>query len=149
MRAVMVAAAVVVVAGLLIVGCGGDDDSGEETISKQEWIDRAGQICTEGDAEINAQADEFFGEQGEPAGGELSEFVTVVIIPGTEDQINQIDDLPAPEGDEEEIDEIVVTARAGIEEIKEDPELLGSEESSLAEATTMIQDYGVEECGGR
>jgi hypothetical protein len=139
-----------VIAGL--TACG--DDGSEEAIGKDDFIAQANEICAAGNEELEQAAGEFFGnlELGkgqEPGPEEEAEFGSTIVIPNLERQVDDVEALGAPEGDEDEIDEIISQARAGLDQMREDPALAASERPvpDLDESTQRLVEYGVEACG--
>lgn len=136
-------------AALVLASCGGDDDA----LSKSEYITKADAICKAGEKKLEALGEDL-GEDGQPSPAELKDFAgeAVSIL---NDQIEDLRDLPAPEGDEETLDKIYDAADEGAEKIEEaaDDEdaaakLFGSESNPFEEADKLAEDYGLEECGG-
>jgi hypothetical protein len=139
--------------GLIAAGCGDDDDDGDDggdAPTKTEFIAEADQICSDGDAEIEAAAEETFGQSDQPpAPAEQERFASETVIPNIEEQVNGVDELTPPEGDEDQIQALVDAAREGIERGKEDPSLFLEQggEDPLAEASRIAQEYGFKACG--
>jgi hypothetical protein len=132
--------------GLIAAGCGDDDDSESASITKDEWIAQASEICSQSEQAMEEQAGEFF-RTGKPEPKAELEFQTEVVVPGIREQVTQIAALPVPEGDEGEIEAIVTTAEDGLEEAEEDPTVVEESSGALAEAGRLISDYGVKACG--
>jgi len=127
------------------VACGGD-----EFLSKKEYLKRGDAICAKGDKEIDREAKEEFPDAAEgkqPGEKKLTEFARDVVIPNVEDQLEKLRDLPAPEGDEDKVSEIYDAADDGLQDLKEDPKRLVTEDEPLAEANKKARDYGFKECG--
>jgi hypothetical protein len=152
--------------GLVAAGCGGDDDeettvattgptgvtgaAGGEPLSKQEFIKQADAICAKGDREINQTGQEVLGGQ-QPSSEELEQFGSETVVPNIQNQIDQIRALTPPEGDEEEVSAILDAAQRGVDEIEQDPSLLGQGQDAggaFEEANRLAQDYGLTDCGG-
>lgn len=148
---------------LALGACGDDDDetttaaTGEETstaatgepLSKEEFVTQADQICAEGDAQIDEAARATFAE-GEPTPEEQEAFVTDTVVPNIQGQIDGLRALTPPEGDEEDVAEILDAAQAGIDEAEENPSSLGpggGGSDPFAEASKLASDYGLEDCG--
>lgn len=148
---------------VVAVGCGDDDEetttaaTGAETtteangepLSKEEFIAQADQICAEGDAEIDQAAGETFAG-GEPTPEEQEAFVTDTVLPNIQGQIDGLRALTPPEGDEEEVAEILDAAQTAIDESEEDPSLIGpggGGSDPFEEASKLASDYGLEDCG--
>jgi len=126
--------------------CGDDGDtSSGEALSKEEFIAQADEICAAGDAQIDAQGEDFTGRT-DPSAREA--LVTTVIVPGTRDQLEQIRALSPPEGDEDEVNEFLDTLDRGLDELEDDPELLAAEEgpATILDARKLAMEYGFKSC---
>jgi hypothetical protein len=141
-----------VAAAVAVVGCGGDDDglpTGE--VSKSEYILQADRICARGDRQINLAADQYFGEElglrsnQRPTDQQIARFGEDEVIPGIQDQHDELVELEAPEEDAEELEEIYDTLQAEIDAAEEDPVTVA--EDAFAEASRLARDYGLEACG--
>jgi hypothetical protein len=144
-----VAAAVLV---MLVAGCGGGDETTDETVTltKAEFIKQGDAICKKGNDQSEEEAEEFAEENGftlEKASNEqLEEAVAEVLVPSLNQQAEEIDALGAPEGDEEKVEEIVVSLEGAADEIEDDPSLVFDGEV-LEEPEKLAQDYGFKVCG--
>jgi hypothetical protein len=140
--------AAVLATGLIAAGCGDDDDDdgGEESISKEDFVAQGNQICEEGDAEIDAAAEETFGN-AEPSQEEVDAFVNDSVVPGIQGQIDDLRDLGAPEGDEDELDGIYEDAEAALSDIEADPTLVQGDQDPFADVSQRLSDYGLTACG--
>jgi hypothetical protein len=143
--------------GLIAAGCGDDDgDDGDgnggggEALTKQEFITQADQICSEEDAKLDAAAEDVFGGSNQPpSAAEQEQFAADTVIPNVRSQIDQIDELEPPEGDEDQIQAIVDSAREDLDAGEQDPSLFTDQggEEPLAEASRLAQQYGMKVCG--
>jgi len=164
MKSIVLVACLLAV-GLIAAGCGGDDETTTTTagaggasgatgvsgpLSKEEWITKADAICKQGDQEIDQEAQQVFGGDQQPSQEEQEQFVTETALPNTQEQIDQIEALPPPEGDEDQVNAILDAAQSGIDETKADPSLLregGGGADPFAEANKLAADYGLKVCG--
>ncbi|HEU5253943.1 MAG TPA: hypothetical protein VFU16_11530 [Solirubrobacterales bacterium] len=150
MNKALLAAVAVLVA--LVAGCGGGDETTDETVTltKAEFIKQGDAICEEGNDQSEKEAEEFAEENGftlEKASDEqLEEAVGEVLVPSLNQQAEEIDALGAPEGDEEQIEELVSSLETAADEIEGDPGLV-FEEEVLVEPEELAQDYGFKVCG--
>ena len=149
MRTKLILAAALAVV-LIAAGCGDDDDEtgGDAVaqITKEEWIAQAGEICRKGDAAMEAEAEKLFADfKGSEAEGERT-FQAEVLVPGIVGQVSDIAALPVPEGDEEQVAAIIEAAESGLDQAAAEPSAI-EEGGALDEATRLITDYGVTECG--
>jgi hypothetical protein len=144
-------ASVVLAMGLIAAGCGDDDDETTsattttaagatgatgatgaatgEPLSKDEFIAAGDEICKPANEELRGQ--------------QSPEDVTENI----RRQIDGLRSLTPPEGDEEEITQILDDAQAAIDEIQETESFGGGAGKRLNEAGEALQDYGFKECG--
>jgi hypothetical protein len=138
--------------GLIAAGCGDDDDDGDnggEALTKEEFLAEGNAICAEGNAELDAAAQELFQSGGRPTPEELETFATDNLVPSVQGQIDDIRALEAPEGDEDTINSLLDQAEDVLAEVEADPEgTLGPQASDpFAEVNTELQDYGLTTCG--
>ena len=135
----------------VVVGCGGGGD-GEttETLTKAEFIKQGDAICEKANEQSETEAEEFAEEKDftlEKASEEqLEEAVSEVLVPSLNGQVEELDALGAPEGDEEQVEEIIVSLEGAAGEIEEDPSVVFDEEV-LKEPSKLAEDYGFEVCG--
>jgi hypothetical protein len=158
-------------AGLIAAGCGDDDDDAATTaatattsvgatgatgaatgepLAKEEFVAQADAICKESDREIDAEAQEFFPQGGNPGAAEEEAFVSEVLVPRVQEQIDGIRALTPPEGDEDEVTAILDAAQEGIDQLEQDPSAItgaGSGPDPFAEANRLARDYGLKVCG--
>lgn len=144
-------------ASSLLAACGDDDGdggNGEQALSKPEYIKQGDAICAEGDLEIEQAAEQEFGdlEQGEqPSAEAIGEFGQETVLPNLQRQIDQLRELPAPEGDEDEVTAIYDAADEGIRKLREgEPEdFVEQGDPAFEEANRLAGEYGFQSCGGQ
>src|SRR5882724_6062245 len=98
----------VLAVALIAAGCGGggDDSTSTSSLAKPAWIVKADAICQQGNQEIAQAADEQFGKQHhEPTDEQVQQFTSATVVPSVQHQIDQIRDLGAPSGDEDQVNE--------------------------------------------
>jgi hypothetical protein len=136
----------------LVAGCGGGDETTDETVTltKAEFIKQGDAICKQAGDQSEKEAEEFAEENGftlEKANEEqLEEAVTEVLVSNLRQQAEDLDALGAPEGDEEQVEEILVSLEGAADEIEEEPSIV-FEEEVFDEPNELAQDYGFKVCG--
>ena len=150
-KALLAVLAALALMAALVAGCGSDDDSETTaTITKAELIKQGDEICKKANDQSEKEAEEFAEENGftlEKASEEqLEDAVADVLVPSLNQQAEDIDALGAPEGDEERVEEIVVSFEGTADEIKDDPGAV-FEGKVLDEPGKLAGDYGFKVCG--
>lgn len=152
-RLIVLFAAVLTMA--LVAGCGSSDDSTEtveETVAltKAEFIEQGDQICEQAEKDSESEAEEFAEENDfelEKASEEqLEEAIAEVLVPALDRQVEELDALAAPEGDEEQVEAIVVALEDASADVADDPSQ-AFEGEPLKEASKLAKEYGFEVCG--
>ncbi|HEX5982802.1 MAG TPA: hypothetical protein VFY69_01205 [Solirubrobacterales bacterium] len=142
--------AVLVAMAALVAGCGDDEGDTTESLTKVEFIKQGDRICEKGNEQARAEAEEFAEENGftlEKATDEqLEEAVGEVLVPNLNQQAEELEALGAPEGDEERVEEIIVSLEDAAGEIEDEPSL-AFEGEVLKEPGELAGDYGFEVCG--
>ncbi len=148
-----VAAAALVV---LVAGCGGGDETTDGatdesvTLTKEEFIKQGDAICKEAGDNSEKEAEEFAKENGftlEKANEEqLEEAVAEVLVSSLRQQAEGLEALGAPEGDEEQVEKIIVSLEGATDEIEDEPRLVFKEEV-FDEPNELARDYGFKVCG--
>jgi hypothetical protein len=136
---------------MIVVGCGGGDSS-SSSLSKAEFIKQADAICEKGNEENNTEFEEFakehnLSEKKEPSKAVQEEAISEIVAPGVKKQIEEIDALGAPEGDEKKIEAMVGAVEEGVEEIEADPAVLIEGKNPLAKGSKLAKEYGLKTCG--
>lgn len=141
--------ALALAAGLIAVGCGDDDETTTtsstttaatgapgatgaatgEPLTKADFVEQADQICADGNAEI----------------GQLQNPSPEDIAANIQQQVDDIRALTPPEGDEQEIADIVDTADDGVQQLEDTGKF--QKAPALQEATQLANQYGLKVCG--
>lgn len=145
----LILAAAALALALVAAGCGGDDDEGESSgpaLSKEEYIAQGDEICAQGDTELAAAAEEEFGSATEePPREDQEAFISDVVAPNFEQQLEDLQALNPPEEDQEQIDALLAALEDLIAAAKEDPGTVIDGE--VTEASELAQEYGFQSCG--
>ncbi len=147
------------VVAIFAVGCGGGDDSSgsgdgtdsSSSLTKAEFVKQGDEICKEGDAAIEEEANEFADENNidteKPTEAQQEEVIAQVVGPAIKRQSEEIADLGAPEGEEEAVEDIVEAVGRGADEIEEDPKAVLEGDNPLTEAGKLAKAFGFKQCG--
>ena len=138
MRKQLTVACLGLAALLVIAGCGGSDH-----LSKPDFIAQGNAICKKGNDKINAAFKAL--DRNAPQ----AKFVQVTkqtAIPQIQGEIDGVDNLAAPKGDEDTVQKIVDDARAALDKVKADPAILGHSDP-FKQANKEANAYGLKECG--
>ena len=141
---------------LAAAGCGDDDDSGSATttttaLTKAEFIKQANKICKQQDKKIERASQQFFADapnNQEPPPKEVAEFGEKTVFPAIQDEIDRVEALGAPEGDEDEVKKMLDAAKSGLAKLEAHPNQLekGGIASSFEEFQKLASAYGLDEC---
>lgn len=159
----LVAIAAGLIAGLVLAGCGGGDSSSTTgasgasgtqgaALSKSEFLAQGNAVCAKGNKEINAEAKKIFTQGQAPSQATQEKFVTDTVIPNIQGQIDAIEALSPPSGDEGQVKAITDAAQSALDKAKADPSLLtdqgGGQSDPFAEANKLGKAYGLDACAG-
>jgi hypothetical protein len=124
-KALLAALAALVALAALIAGCGGGGDTTTDesvTLTKTEFIKQGDAICKKGNDQSEKEAEEFAKENDfklEKASKEQIEgAVAEVLVPNLNRQAEELDELGAPEGDEKQVEKIIVSLEVAAEKSK-------------------------------
>lgn len=146
---------------LVAAGCGGGDDSatgssGDVTVetgslSKAEFVKQASAICKKTQENFTGEAAAFVTKTNkEPPKptetGPEEKLVETILIPNFESQVEEISELGAPSGDEEEVTAFLDSLQAVLDEASEDPQAFIETEGSFGRAPKLAQKYGLTGC---
>jgi hypothetical protein len=139
-----------------------DETTDEETISLDDWIEQADEICAANDEEVAAidqpTFDPFSADLDDAQFQEVADYLNEV-IPLEEDLIDDLVALPPPDQDADQVDETITTvqnatdawaaAAASAENGDGDAYLdaLQSGQDLFEEASESAADLGLQECG--
>lgn len=156
MRKLLTAAVAAAALVMLVAGCGGGDETTDETsgetvtLTKAEFIKQGDAICRDGNDASEKEAEEFAEENDfdlEKASEEqLEEAVSEVLVSNLNRQVEELDALGAPEGDEDQVEEIIVSLEGVVGEIEDDPSVV-FQDAVLKEPGELAQEYGFKVCG--
>lgn len=158
--------------GLIAAGCGDDDEpttttttteaaatgasgasgtSGPKNVSPEraELIQQADEICGESDDEIEAAAEERFGDtKKEPPVAEQEAFISETVVPNIQGQLDQLRELDPPEEDAEQWNGLLDDLEQAIGEVEADPSAVtGGEDGPFEDVNRQAAEFGLKVCG--
>jgi hypothetical protein len=151
-KALLAAIAALVAVAAIVAGCGSGGDTTDEmvTLTKTEFIKQGDAICKQGNEASEKEAEEFAEDNDfklEKASKEqLEEAVSEVLVPNLEGQIEELEALGAPKGDEGKVEAIVSSLEEATSEIEDDPGLV-FQGDVLKKPSKLADDYGFKVCG--
>lgn len=145
--------AVLMALAVIVVGCGGGGETtGITTVasSKAEVIKKGDAICKKANEQNEVEASNFAkAHDFDPEGAskpQLEQLVEKVLVPSLNQQAEELGQLGAPEGDQEQIEAIIVALEAAAEEIEDEPSL-AFEAKVLNKPSRLAAKYGFTVCG--
>lgn len=127
-------------------GCGSSNSSSDNAPTKAEFLQKGNAICKSGGKEIDAKGKALFGGGKKPSPAQLQQFAKEDLIPGIQKQVDGIDNLTPPKGDEAKVNAIVASANADLKQGKANPKLLLSDKS-FQRTDKLANAYGLKACG--
>jgi len=153
-KALVVALAAFAAIAMIVAGCGGGGDSTTDSssLTKAEFLKQGNAVCAKGNKEIEEGFEEFEKENGlqnkQPTEEQLTEAIETIVLPSVRGQVEGIEDLGAPGGEEAKVEAITDAASEALEEGEEDPASLTSEKADpFAKANELSNEYGLVKCG--
>lgn len=137
----------------IVAGCGGDDEGDSTTVttsslSKAEFTAKAEDLCFQEQEQMASEIKAVEEQNGVTEPLDLSpEAVTAAVLPRMETQIEELQALGAPKGDEDQIEAFLAAMSQALGEI-EDRQLSSSAELSRAfgPVKQLGRKYGFEAC---
>lgn len=140
------------VLGLLIIalaavsGCGGGDET--SSLTKAEFTKQANAACKEHASE----RDELFKsvsatiKPSEVTKADQEKLISDVLIPPYEKNIESIEDLGAPEGDEKEVEALIKAMQSSVDKVEANPLVALRTTIQFAGANSLAAKYGLNDC---
>ena len=148
-------AAAIAVFVAFAVGCGSSgDDSGSTSstavaISKPAFIKQGGEICDKADARQAADYKDFLKENGkDESKAREEEVVREVGLPAIELEVEELREIGAPSGDEEEVSAILDEVEAAIRQSEKEPlNVYDAGKNPFTAPEGKAAKYGLKQCG--
>lgn len=138
-------AVAMVAAAVAIAGCGGGGS--DEPLTKAEFIKQANAICQQSAERRSKLIAEFIQQANPKANREkLQEEVVQRALPTYETATQQIDELAAPQGDDEKVQKIVEAMEEAVKKAEADPHSALINEAAFKKADQLVKSYGLKDC---
>lgn len=146
MRRVLVFGLVVATA-IGLVGTTATAAPAKKPLTKQAYIKKADAICSQAGDDID-QVIKDLGLSGKkvPTDAEFAEFVTRS-IDITRQEFVELRKLSPPKADAKKLDKLYDAVEAGLDQLEQDPTLLGKGDPPLKAAGKQAKAYGFKVCG--
>lgn len=138
--------------GGLVVGCGGDSDGGDgggDAPTKAEFVKEAEAKCKEIYKEVQKQlaaAARSLRANPSDEKGQEELLINTIILPTLQKQHDLIEELGAPDGDEERVDAILAALQKLEKEAEANPIGVLARTDPFREVDQLMKDYGIEAC---
>lgn len=127
----------------------------EESLTKKVYLRRAHSICYRFSKQQVRETEAFrerWGLDGsDPGQRELERLIKAVVVPVAEEKLAELKKLPAPKGDEREVDALLRAIEKGIRDAEAHPEWLAAptpaHEQPFEHGMELWLDYGDWLCG--
>jgi hypothetical protein len=127
-----------------------DADDGDDggSISREDFIEQANEICRQGSADMEASAEDYdIDDDTEMSDESVERWITEALLPAMRQQIEDIRALGFPEGDEDELNSIFEDAEDAIDEIEDDPTAaIEGDEDPFEDINDRLEGYGLDVC---
>lgn len=136
----------VISAALLTLGAGCGDD--EERLTQEEFEQQGNEICEENNKRLeDAFEAAGFGDE-EPPAEDVEQFIDDEVIPGIEQQIEELGELNPPEEIEDDFEQLLEDAEAALDEVRDmsGEEILAEETDPFAEINEKSEELGLDVC---
>lgn len=136
---------------LVVAGCGGNDDESTTeaaALTEEEFLAQGNEICTAGNEEIDAIANDVFTGR-EPTPEQLNSFAGL-FIDNVQGQIDAIRALTPPEELAADVETFLAAAEDVLRQVEDDPSLLAvsDNEGPFADVNDQAVAIGLTECAG-
>jgi len=129
---------------------GGNAETGKQSAASKQFLHEADELCRKDGKEIFADLEALL-----PPGGldkttpeEKEEFVTRVVVPGLQAEIEQLSALEPPPQDAQHLEEVVASMQTNVNRAGEDPAAFVEEGNPFIQTQELAEEYGFQFCGG-
>jgi hypothetical protein len=130
------------------VGCGGGDD--DSSLSKADFVKQADEICDRAETKKNKDLEAAFqklGKEGKSGKKAEEELVTGTALPPISEMTEELKDLGAPSGEEDQADAMIEAFEEEVEKVEGDPtSVISGEGGEFDKANQLAKKMGLKAC---
>jgi hypothetical protein len=130
---------------LVLAGCGGSDD-GSDSLTKAAFLKQGNALCQEERKEREKVTEAALAEYMKKETPKAKEEAVLTVLRGYEQMTTHLSELGAPEGEEEEVADIIQAMEKGASRAKADPARAFEEFFPFRDANKAVEDYGLSKC---
>lgn len=138
---------------LTYAGCGGgSSDDQTDSLTRAQFIAQVNAICATTEKKAQTEYVAYVRRNNVPASGgglnaKAADFMSSVVAPLYQNEIEQISSLGIPDGDKKEIGSILDAMRQGLNKGQDEPlAFIRGENTSLVKASKLAGAYGLTSC---
>ncbi len=134
--------------GLVLAACGSSSSTTTtaSALSRAAFLVKGNAICAAGNKATNKIASTTFSQNKKPTTAQVTQFANRV-TPIIQAEIDKINALPAPSGDEAKVKAVTSAAQQGVDAVKKDPTVF-LHGNPFAKANQAAKSYGLTACAG-
>jgi hypothetical protein len=133
-----------VICSICTFGCG-NSSSEAASLTKAQFIKRGEAICNEAELEQLKGANAYASKH---PGAEEEDLVVPVILPPIEKELEGLEALGVPKGDEEAVQKFLTSLEAAVKQSRESPgDLFAAETDPFTKPDKLAEEYGFDVCG--
>jgi len=139
---------------VVLPSCGSSNDETVETVSKEEFVKQADQVCAKTEkrqlALVNKFEESKSGKESQASTAKAEEeLVAFAGVPPIKQQFQELSQLPTPESGSSQVDAYLKALEAGLTTVEKEPALLLNIDSDpFAKAASLAEDFGFKVCSG-
>lgn len=135
---------------VLWAGCGDDGGDSTEALTKAQFISQAQAFCQEQAKKTEKEVEDFSTEKNlryrkSPPPEVFEEAAEEIFVPSIERQLDGLQALGTPAGEEQALEKIYAAAEKGLEEGEANPAALISGQA-LGKVRSLASQYGLDQC---
>lgn len=139
--------------GVAATGCGGmnhhrvdSSKSGADTITKQQFVDRADAILCKKSKGVTAAVAAQVATGHDPTPKELAGLIEAKVLPLVHTAYDQLAALPVPAGDDKPVSALLGAMHDTLAKADADPAIVMAQPDPFTHADQLVKHYGIDGC---